>query len=64
MYAMPHSHARLKRIGTGREALERTTGFDLAVPTFGNGMADVSCVSTGLTSAPEARGHLTASRWY
>ena len=39
---MPDSQARLERIGTGREALERTTGFDLAVPTFGNGMADVS----------------------
>ena len=31
---MSDSNARLKRIGTGREALERTTGFEPATPTF------------------------------
>jgi hypothetical protein len=34
VYAMPDLHTRLKRIGTGREALERTTGFEPATPTL------------------------------
>jgi hypothetical protein len=52
---MPDSHTRLKRIGTGNRGLGADDGFEPATLTLGNGMADVSCVSTGLTSAPELR---------
>src|SRR6266498_5935726 len=45
----------LKRIGTGREGLGADDGIRTSDPHLGNGMADVSCVSTGLTSAPELR---------
>ena len=53
---MPDSHARLKMIGTGkREGLGAADGIRTRDPHLGNGMVDVSCVSTGLTSAPELR---------
>src|SRR6266498_678149 len=45
----------LKRIGTGREGLGADDGIRTSDPHLGNGMADVLCVSTCLTSAPELR---------
>jgi hypothetical protein len=36
-----------------RVSLERTTGFEPATPNLGNGMVVVSCVSAGLSNAPE-----------
>jgi hypothetical protein len=50
-----HTHAGRRRRWSAARSLERTTGFEPATPTLAkkNHMADVSCVSTSLSSAPE-----------